>query len=392
LGARKLLAWASLLSGTFSFNLVKMLLTTEHAQTDSAGLPLMGDTQDAVVALNATLGAYILQPAEEEDKFRFSHDRYLQASLELTESQWDTKLMHYVIAKTIVLDVTISDDTALGSKALYTRSRHICLAIDLIKERETSRSLFREVLYQAAETACESGARSTGMFYYAHCLMLLQDDPWEEDLPDVSYQETLQLFVRSAECYWHQGMLDEALALIRTTFKKAKDPVDMASSFILQSRVSAVRGDSFAAFQGLKDLLSLLGAPIPVTTWEECDVEFQKICTQFQSINKEELLSRPPNTDDRILMTLGPIFIELLSAAFWRYVSTCKLNAYNIDVCAQQLPPLLPSHPETGRFASQSGHRVTGSSRLRTSRFCCRREVQYDGVRGRVWHDGKTSV
>jgi hypothetical protein len=229
LGARKLLAWASLLSGTLSFSLVKMLLTTEHAQTDSTGLPLLRDTQDAVIALNTTLGAYILQPAEEEDKFRFSHDRYLQAAMELTESQWDTKLMHYVIAKTIVLDTTISDDTALGSNALYTRSRHICLAIDLIKERETSRSLYREVLYQAAETACESGARSTGMFYYAHCLMLLQDDPWDEDMPDVSYQETLQLFVRSAECYWHQGLLDEALALIRTTFKKAKDPVDMVS-------------------------------------------------------------------------------------------------------------------------------------------------------------------
>jgi hypothetical protein len=283
-------------------------------------LPLLRDSQDAVVALNATLGAYILQPAEEEDRFRFSHDRYLQASLELTESQCDTKLMHYVISKAIVLDDTISDDTALGSKALYMRSRHICLAINLIKEREANRSFFRDVLYQAAETACESGARSTGMFYYAHCLMLLQDDPWEEDTPDVSYQETLQLFVRSAECYWHQGMLDEALALIRTTFKKAKDPVDMASAFILQSRVSAVRGDSFAAFQSLKDLLSLLGAPIPATTWEECDVEFQKICTQFQSMDKEELLSRQPTTDDRVLMTLGPIFIELLSAAFWRYV------------------------------------------------------------------------
>lgn len=271
--------------------------------------------------------------------------------------------MHYVIAKTIVLDENISNDSSTSSKALYMRSRHICLAVDLIKSRETKRASFRDVLYQAAETACESGARSTGIFYYAHCLMLLQDDPWEEDKPDVSYQETLQLFVRSAECYWHQGMLDEALALIRTTFKKAKDPgtkrprfntifycnvlaerylralrrrciiiaarrialtlltVDMASSFILQSRVSAIQGDSFAAFQGLKDLLSLLGAPIPTTTWEECDAEFQEICTLFQSMDKEELLSRPPTTDDRVLMTLGPIFIELLSAAFWRYVT-----------------------------------------------------------------------
>ena len=152
------------------------------------------------------------------------HDRYLAAVVDLTEKEWDTKLMHYVIAKMIVLDESSSDDPARASKALYMRSRHICLAVDIIKSRELNRSLFRDVLYQAAETACESGARSTGIFYYAHCLMLLQDDPWDEDKPDVSYQETLQLFVRSAECYWHQNMLDEALALIRTTFKEAKDP------------------------------------------------------------------------------------------------------------------------------------------------------------------------
>jgi len=111
------------------------------------------------------------------------------------------------------------------------------------------------------------------------------------------------------------------------------DVVDMASSFILQSRVSAVRGDNFAAFQGLKDLLSLLGVSIPETTWEQCDAEFQDICTQLQTIDKEKLLSRPPTTD-RILMTLGPIFIELLSAAFWRYVQSDRLQP-SILICIQ---------------------------------------------------------
>jgi hypothetical protein len=122
--------------------------------------------------------------------------------------------------------------------------------------------------YQAGETACESGARSTGIYYFAHSLMLLQDDPWDDSQPDVSYQETLQLFVRSAECYWHQDMLDESLSLIRTSLSHARDPCDMASSFILQSRVFAIRGDSSGAFQALRDCLSRLGCPLPPTTWE----------------------------------------------------------------------------------------------------------------------------
>ena len=91
-----------------------------------------------------------------------------------------------------------NDDSTIGSKALYMQSRHICLAAELIKAKETYRAPFRDMLYQAGETACESGARSTGIYYFAHSLMLLQDDPWDDNQPDVSYQETLQLFVRSA--------------------------------------------------------------------------------------------------------------------------------------------------------------------------------------------------
>ena len=47
-------------------------------------------------------------------------------------------------------------------------------------------------------------------------------------------------------------------------------------------------------------------------------------------MNKEELLSRPPTTDDHVLMTMGPVLVELLSAAFWSnsllfYQATLKM-------------------------------------------------------------------
>ncbi|KAF2739491.1 hypothetical protein EJ04DRAFT_573054 [Polyplosphaeria fusca] len=313
----KLLSWMAVLGGSVSFTLLKKLLSPEIAPAEAIGIPMLRPSEGPVVALQDALRAFIIMPTEDEDRFRFAHDRYYLAAADLATAQWDTKLMHYTIAKSVNVGQYLQGDISLGSKALYMRSRHICLAVDLIKSRESNRSSFRDTLYQAAETACESGARSTGIFYYAHCLLLLQDDPWDEDKPDVSYQETLQLFVRAAESYWHQGMHDEALALIRTTFKKAKDPVDMASSFILHSRVLSIRGDSFGAFQSLKDCLSLLETPIPETSWEKCDAEFQELCALLQSTNKEELLARPQDTHDRILMTAGPLMVELLSAAFW---------------------------------------------------------------------------
>lgn len=332
-----LIAWASLVTGTLSFGMLRRLLAPGEIIPDAAGLPALASPEDAIKALNGALGAYILQPAEDEDKFRFAHDRLFTAAVELTESKYDNKLMHYVIAKTLVGERRSQQgDVSLGSQALYLQSRHICLAVDLIKSREAKRTMYRDVLYQAAETACDSGARSTGIFYYVHCLSLLQDDPWDDEQPDVSYQETLQLFVRSAECYFHQSMHEEALALIRTTFQKAKSPIDMASSFILQSRVFAVRGDSFGAFQALRDCLSLLGAPIPPITWEECDREFQEVYDILKKADIDELISRPHSRDDHNWVTVGPVFIELLSAAFWSnsllfYQASLKLIRLHLE-------------------------------------------------------------
>lgn len=367
--SRKLLAWASLLGGTFSFDLIKQLLEPKDLLLSEAKVPILTDGESAIKALNGALDAYILMPAEQDARFRFSHDRYLAAAANSLEKEWDSQLMHYMIAKVITSGHDYRGESVLGSKALYMRSRHICLSAELIKTREIHRAPFRDVLYQAGETACESGARSTGIYYFVHSLSLLQDDPWDDSQPDVSYQETLQLFVRSAECYWHQGMLDEALSLIRTTFKNARDPCDMASSFILQSRVFAIRGDSFGAFQALKDCLSLLGSSVPPTTWEECDSEFQRIYHILQNTDKDELLvprqhntpqqvdkydlsmhrqhSALPSLDtedfsvqqtpaDRIIMTIGPVFIELLSAAFWSnsllfYQATLKLITIHLE-------------------------------------------------------------
>jgi predicted ATPase len=241
--SRKLLAWASLLGGSFTFDLLKQLMDPKNAPPETERLPLLVGKESAIAALNGALNAYVLMPAEQDSRFRFSHDRYLTAASASLEEDWDVHMMHYLIAKRSGSEY--EEESILGSKALYMRSRHICLAAQIIKSREPRRAAFRDVLYQAGETACESGARSTGIYYFAHCLVLLQDTPWDDSKPDVSYQETLQLFVRSAECYWHQGMLDEALSLIRQTFQNARDPCDMASSFILQSRVFAVRGDSF---------------------------------------------------------------------------------------------------------------------------------------------------
>lgn len=190
---RKLVAWASLLGATFSFDLVRQLIDPRSAPADAERVPVLADTECAVTALNAALNAYVLMPAEQDARFRFSHDRYLTAASTSVDKEWDTKMMHYLIAK-VVSSGDYHDESMVGSKALYMRSRHICLAAELIKSRESSRAAYRDVLYQAGETAVESGARSTGGSGFSKCCrrqMLIAQVFTTSHMPSCYFRMTL---------------------------------------------------------------------------------------------------------------------------------------------------------------------------------------------------------
>jgi predicted ATPase len=145
--SRKLLAWASILGGTFSFKLLETLLEPSDKLASGAKLPLLDQDESAITALNGALNAYVLMPAEQDARFRFSHDRYMTAAASSLDTNWDTTLMHFTIAKRITSGEDYIDDAGMGSKALYVRSRHICLAAELIKAKEAFRASFRDILY-----------------------------------------------------------------------------------------------------------------------------------------------------------------------------------------------------------------------------------------------------
>lgn len=79
-----------------------------------------------------------------------------------------------------------------------------------------------------------------------------------------------------------------------------------------------------------------LGFPLAEPTWEACDTEFQQVYSVLKSTNRDELLARPVTTDDRVLMTMGPVFVEILSAAFWSnsllfYQASLKLIRLHLE-------------------------------------------------------------
>lgn len=312
--SRCVLRWASLIGNTFSFNLVKQAMACDCSRTVPREL-LPPDAGDPVSGLQGAISAYILVATDAEDRFRFSHDRYLQAAEMLCEP-FDQSEMHFVLAIAMIKH-TPYDRATTTTKILFDQARHVCNAIEVIKKRrEGATAPFRDLLYQAAETAREQGARSVSLFFFQHCLLLLPDDPWDESAPDVSYQETLTLLTNAAAAYWYLGFFDESGTILQEIFLHAKHPADKTPGFIIQSRMYAQQGDSKTAFLSMKHALADLGILITDTTWEECDAEFKLLLPLVKVTDRELFTAREPDMDHNMI-TIGAVMVEMLSAAYW---------------------------------------------------------------------------
>ncbi|KAL9096518.1 MAG: hypothetical protein Q9165_001515 [Trypethelium subeluteriae] len=312
--ARALLAWASLIGTHFSFSLIKALMSCEDPTSLKVAphLPLVR-CRNPVAGLQSALSSYFIMNGDDEDRFKFSHDRYMLAASNLEECQKKEE-MHFLIAQTMMRMNNASFDDE--SSSLHTVGRHICLASDLIREKIRLRDDFRDVLYSAGESSCESGAKSTGIYYFNHCIKLLQDDPWNGPT-DVSYDQTLSLYTRTAEVCWHLGDYEQAVKLLQTVLDNAHDAVDKTPACVLHSRVLSQQGDSQGAFNVLKSSLAEMGKEIPKLSWEDCDAEFHRLRGILKYINTGTR-SRRRSVVNQDVVPIGAILVEIASAAFWQ--------------------------------------------------------------------------
>jgi signal transduction histidine kinase/CheY-like chemotaxis protein/tetratricopeptide (TPR) repeat protein len=315
--SRSILAWASLIGTSFSFELIQRLLSGEFDYDEKPGredpansaYSLSHSQEDAVEGLQAAIQNYIIVSTQDDDRFRFAHDRYVQAAASLRECNGPK--MHFIIAQTL-LKYYSADERSRETTAL-----HICESIEIIKAHVVHRQSFRTLLFDCAKVATESGARPTAERFYASCFALLQDDPWNDGAVDVYYEETLQFFVRAAECYLYMGQHDEAKRLLENVLSNAKTPVDKAPAWVLMSRLYAQEGDSPAAFAALKQCLAALDIELDMSpSFPKCDAEFQRLSTQIQSMNAEDLIKKEM-TKDSNLAAVGAVLVETISAAFW---------------------------------------------------------------------------
>lgn len=209
-----LLGWAALVGQSFSFELICHLLSGEcqDACTSSSTehIHRAYTQQEAIAGLQSAIQALVLVPSESDDRFRFAHDRYIQAASQL--KIWDGRKMHFTIAQ--VLMKYYSEN----GKSKESIASHICESVDIIRQRVQVRRPYRQLLFDCAKVSTERGARPTAAKFYTNAVALLQSNPWNDEAEDVSYEETSQLYLRAAECYLYMGNHGAANALLGTIF------------------------------------------------------------------------------------------------------------------------------------------------------------------------------
>ncbi|KKK18078.1 putative sensor histidine kinase/response regulator [Aspergillus ochraceoroseus] len=318
--ARSILVWGALLGSQFSFSLVQKLLTSEFlysSEDDEAvdltcpqNVSLIRQTEaDVVVGLQILVQSNLIIPGNSDDEFKFGNDRLAQAAASLTEGR-NVEKMHFIISQAM-------KKYYHDGRSRYAMARHVALASRIIKSRVVERLDYRKILWDAAQTAAQSGARPTALWYFRHCIDFLQDNPWDDNVIDVYYDETLRLHIAAAEMMWSLGNNSEALELLQKVFQHGKTAVCKSRAWTLKAKIYAQMGDHPRSMNSLLTCLEELGVHLrDGTTYEKCDAAYQSLKTHLEQADLDAMACRPISKDITMI-TIGAVMAEAMAVTFW---------------------------------------------------------------------------
>ncbi len=130
-------------------------------------------------------------------------------------------------------------------------------------------------------------------------MALLQPEPWKDDGDDASYDETLQLYLRAAECHLYMNQHTSANSVLSTIFSCANGPLDKAPAWVLQSRIDAQSGDALKALACLEGCLRDMGVLglEENASFDKCDQEFERLSLKIQGMDRSDILNPPGSSD-----------------------------------------------------------------------------------------------
>ncbi|OQE40931.1 hypothetical protein PENCOP_c005G00711 [Penicillium coprophilum] len=318
--ARSIMIWGAVLGSPFSFSLVQKLLTSEflYSSSDDDDVDLTSPQNvtlirqsegDIVVGLQFLVQANLLNTGKTDDEFRFGNERLAQAALSLSESR-NVEKMHFIVSQALMKYYH-------DHRSRYSMAHHVALASQTIKSHVSRRLEYRRILWDAGQTAFQSGARPSALWYFRHCIALLQEDMWNDLKPDVYHDETMRLFITTSEMSWSQGHNDDALQLINEVFIHGKNAVSKSRAWIIKAKIYAQLGDHHRSMESLLTCLDELGVHLrQPTTYEECDAAYLRLKSYFDTADLRSIAEKPVSKDPTIV-TIGTVMAEAMTVTYW---------------------------------------------------------------------------
>ncbi|KAI9259730.1 hypothetical protein EDC94DRAFT_542589 [Helicostylum pulchrum] len=269
--------------------------------SSSANTSRKTTTRDPINGLQAALQEGYILPLE-SDEFKWSHDRYSQAAMELANPKSREKI-HLKIAKYLLTD------TAADS---FLVSDHLMKCLALVQELE-DKSGYRDILIEAGNKARASGAHKMAFGYYKAAISLLDADCWKQE-----YTMTTNLYSNAVALSWVVGEYDTTEKYLDAIFNNATDPMDRVTAYRIQNKYFFARQMHDEGAESLRKCLFELDIEDfrYNLTRQELDSEYETVIKTINRIGFEALTKIEP-CDDPKLKAIMSILEEMCTAAYW---------------------------------------------------------------------------
>ncbi|WP_158502033.1 AAA family ATPase [Vitiosangium sp. GDMCC 1.1324] len=242
------------------------------------------------------------------NSYRFLHDRVQQAAYSLIPDNERSEvhlrsgrllLAHLSPAEVEERVFDVADQLNLGASAIVSPEE---------KERMAGLNLL------AGRKAKASTAYRSAVNYLSAGVTLLTGSCWEDQ-----YTLAYALHEELAECQFFSGGTEEAEHLFNRVIERARTRVDKAAAYRVLIELHVTKSENKRAVDVALECLELLGIRMsPHPSWNEVEVEYEKVWASLGDRRIEELIDLP-------LMT------NLEIQAAMRVLSALVVPAFNTD-------------------------------------------------------------
>ncbi|KAI9352389.1 hypothetical protein BD770DRAFT_445542 [Pilaira anomala] len=268
-----------------------------HSNSRSRGK----EARDPINGLQAALQEGYILPLE-SDEFKWSHDRYSQAAMELANPKSREKI-HLKIAKYLLMEQTVDS---------FLVSDHLMKCLNLVQELE-EKSCYRDILIEAGNKSRASGAHKMAFAYYKAAISLLNPNSWQEE-----YTMTHYLYSNAVALSWVVGEYDTTEKYLTIIFENTTEPMDRVTAYRIQNKYFFARQMHDEGAESLRKCLFELDIEDFRYNLTRCELdnEYTTVIKIIDRIGFEEMLKIEPCEDPK-LKAIMSILEEMCTAAYW---------------------------------------------------------------------------